>query len=105
MALLMVSPMALLMLGMMKQMFPDKKMNMTIAAISIVIFALSLFFLREQIPIGDQQYMQAMIPHHSSAILTSKEADIKDPAVKNLSIEIVEAQEREINLMKRLLET
>jgi uncharacterized protein (DUF305 family) len=45
-----------------------------------------------------------MIPHHSSAILTSSEADLSDPEVKKLAEDIIKAQEREIALMKRLLE-
>ncbi len=45
-----------------------------------------------------------MIPHHSSAIMTSTYADLQDPEVKKLSQDIIEAQEREIALMKQLLE-
>jgi uncharacterized protein (DUF305 family) len=103
MALLMVSPMALLKLGFMRKMYPDKRLNAIIATISIAIFVLSLFFLREQVSIGDAQYMQAMIPHHSSAILTSENADISDPEVKNLSLQIIETQREEIAEMKELL--
>lgn len=50
--------------------------------------------------------MKAMIPHHSSAILTSKHADISDPEVKELSEQIIKSQEKEIeqmhNILKRL---
>ena len=45
-----------------------------------------------------------MIPHHSIAILTSERAEIEDPRVKQLSEEIIHAQEREIAEMKRLIE-
>jgi uncharacterized protein (DUF305 family) len=47
--------------------------------------------------------MKAMIPHHSSAILTSKNADIKDAEVKRLSEEIIKAQVEEIKQMKEIL--
>ncbi|MBD3203847.1 DUF305 domain-containing protein [Candidatus Woesearchaeota archaeon] len=103
MALLMVSPMALLMLLMMRDMYTNKKINRIIFVISTLIFIFSLIFLRAQIPIGDEQYMKAMIPHHSSAILTSENADIKDPEVKQLAKEIIETQEREIAQMKDIL--
>ncbi len=103
MALLMVSPMAILMLVLMRQMFPNKRMNATIACISAAIFVISLILLRAQVPVDDVQYMQAMIPHHSSAILTSENADITDPEVKNLSLAIIETQEREIAQMKDIL--
>ena len=103
MALLMVAPMAIVMIGLMWKMFPNKKANVAIIAASIIIFASALALLRTQTPIGDIQYMKAMIPHHSSAILTSQEADIKDPEVKALSEAIIKAQEREIEQMKTIL--
>ena len=82
MALLMVSPMALLMIYMMPAMYTDKRLNAIITLTGVFVFTLSLIFLRMQIFISDAQYMKAMIPHHSSAILTSKHADITDPEVK-----------------------
>ena len=104
MSLLMVTPMALLMLALMRKMYPDKKTNTIIVLSSVVIFILSLTFLRTQTPIADGQYMKAMIPHHSSAILTSKHADIKDPEVKELAKKIIQSQEEEIAQMKAILE-
>ncbi|UAY52860.1 DUF305 domain-containing protein [Ferruginibacter albus] len=47
--------------------------------------------------------MEAMIPHHSSAIMTSKNANIKDPEVKKLSEQIIQSQEKEIEQMKSML--
>ena len=40
--------------------------------------------------------MKAMIPHHSSVIMTSKNANINDPEVKKLSEQIIKSQEEEI---------
>ncbi len=48
--------------------------------------------------------MKAMIPHHSSAILVSREAGLKNPEVKKLAQGIIQSQEREIAEMKKLLE-
>ena len=104
MAFLMVSPMAILMLAVMKQMFMNRRRNMLIHAASVAVFVITLILLRTQTPIGDKQYMRAMIPHHSSAILTSKHANIQDPEVKELSKQIIESQEREIKQMKDILE-
>lgn len=103
MALLMVAPMALLMLLLMPDMYKNKKMNKIIMFSGVFIFVLVLVLLRTQVPIEDKQYMKAMIPHHSSAILTSQEAGIKDPEVKQLSKEIIETQKREIAQMKDIL--
>jgi uncharacterized protein (DUF305 family) len=48
--------------------------------------------------------MKAMIPHHSIAILTSERARIADPRVRDLADRIIEAQRREIEEMKGLIE-
>ncbi len=103
MTLLMVSPMALLMLLMMGHMYPNKPRNRAIIITSVAVFAAALFGLRAQVPIGDVQYMEAMIPHHSSAILTSGAADLQDPEVKKLAEDIIKAQEREIAQMEAML--
>ena len=103
MALLMVAPMAIVMLLMMKKMYANKKLNNIILVCGIAVFISALTMLRQQTFVSDRQYMQAMIPHHSSAILTSKNATIKDPEVRKLADGIIESQEREIALMKQLL--
>ncbi|HPF91349.1 MAG: DUF305 domain-containing protein [Flavobacteriales bacterium] len=103
MALLMVAPMAWLMLVMMGHMYPDRARNRAIAIGAALVFVLALVGLRTQVPIGDAQYMKAMIPHHSSAILTSRNASINDPRVRDLADRIIEAQVREIAEMDSLL--
>lgn len=103
MTLLMISPMALIMLLLMPKMYTHKKRNIFIVVGSIAVFVFSLTALRTQTPIGDIQYMKAMIPHHSSAILTSTHAELKDPEVRNLANGIIKSQEKEIAEMKDLL--
>jgi len=103
MALLMVAPMAVVMLCLMWKMYTSAKLNIAILIGSTAIFFLALIGLRTQTPIGDIQFMKAMIPHHSSAILTSENADITDPEVKALSEAIIETQVREINQMKEII--
>lgn len=103
MALLMVSPMAIVMMLMMGKMYPNRKTNMSIIMASIVVFILVLTGLRTQTPVNDVQYMKAMIPHHSSAIMVSKHANIKDPEVKKLSEEIIASQEKEITEMEAMI--
>jgi len=103
MTLLMVCPMAVLMLVVMGKMYTNKKRNAIILLSSIVVFIFSLVALRRQIMVSDVQYMKAMIPHHSSAILTSSYADIKDPEVRKLADDIIKAQEKEIAQMKEMV--
>ncbi|NND87807.1 MAG: DUF305 domain-containing protein [Flavobacteriaceae bacterium] len=104
MTLLMIAPMAISMMLFMWKMYKDKKTNVIIISVSVVVFILSLIGLRKQVPISDVQYMKAMIPHHSSAILVSNNANLYDPEVIELSKEIIEAQEKEIALMKAAIQ-
>jgi uncharacterized protein (DUF305 family) len=59
--------------------------------------------LRNQTLIADKEWMEAMIPHHSSAIMVSQKAHLKDPEAIKLAEEIIEAQKREIAQMKKIL--
>lgn len=103
MTLLMVAPMALVMLAFMPMMYKDKKMNTLIIVVSIVVIVGAFLMLRNQVAVGDKQFMQSMIPHHSSAILVSSQATLTDPEVKKLAQDIIKAQEKEIAQMKAIL--
>lgn len=96
MALLMGAAMSVIMLAYMLGMYRNRALNIGIFGGSIAVFALSLWLVRSQATVGDVDYMKAMIPHHSIAILTSERAGISDPRVRKLADEIIEAQEREI---------
>jgi len=103
MALLMGAAMAVIMLLFMRKMYADRRMNIGIVAVSIVVFGGTLWLVRSQETVEDVSYMKAMIPHHSIAILTSGRAHISDPRVRKLADEIIEAQQREIAEMKALV--
>lgn len=104
MALYMGAAMAVVMLLFMLGMYDDRKKNIAILSGAGVVFALSLFFVRSQDTISDQAWQKAMIPHHSIAILTSSRARIEDVRVRDLAERIVQAQQREIQEMRWLLE-
>lgn len=103
MTTLMISTMAIVMLLFMRSMYQDGRMNLMIILGSVTIFVAALFCVRHQAFIDDKRFMQSMIPHHSIAILVSKQANLKDPEVKELARSIIEAQEREIAQMKQIL--
>ena len=103
MALIMGATMAIVMLSFMLHMYSNDTVNIIIYLVSIVIFAGSLWLVRSQTTVDDVSYMKAMIPHHSIAILTSERAQISDPRVRQLADEIIEAQRREIDEMKMLI--
>jgi FlaA1/EpsC-like NDP-sugar epimerase len=104
MALLMGAVMAIIMLGFMTHMLQNRSLNVAIAVGSVVVFAVSLWLVRSQATVDQVSYMKAMIPHHSIAIMTSKRASIVDPRVRKLADGIIEAQVREIDEMKKLIQ-
>lgn len=103
MALMMGAVMAMIMMGFMASMYRNQRLNAAIIAGSVVVFAFSLWLVRSQETVSDVSYMKAMIPHHSIAIMTSERAHIRDPRVRELADEIIEAQVREISEMKALI--
>lgn len=103
MTLIMGAAMAVIMLTFMRGMYKNAKLNLAIYAGSAIVFVLALFLVRSQTLVSDASYMRAMIPHHSIAILTSENAEMKDIRVRELADEIIEAQRREIAEMDWLL--
>ncbi|MBF8807590.1 MAG: DUF305 domain-containing protein [Enterococcus lacertideformus] len=104
MALMMGAVMAIIMLLFMWKMYENKTMNKIILGLSVIVFTGSLFMVRSQTTVNDVAWLKAMIPHHSIAILTSKRANLKDPEVKKLATDIIQAQEKEIEQMKKMIE-
>jgi hypothetical protein len=103
MTLLMIAPMAIVMVLFMPMMYKNRRLNLVIIVSGTAVFFLSLALLRNQVFINDTQYMKAMIPHHSSAIMVSQQADLKDPRVQELAKRIAESQKKEIAEMKEIL--
>lgn len=103
MAVYMGAVMAIIMLAFMWKMYDGTSKKLTIVGASILIFSGSLYLVRSQETVDDVSYMRAMIPHHSIAIMTSERAQIRDPRVRALADDIIEAQVREIAEMKRLI--
>ncbi len=105
MTVLMICAMAVLMLMMMPMMYTNKKINLSIIISSIALFVLAFVGVHKQVGIGDIQYMKGMIPHHSIAIMTSKNAHIKDARVRKLADGIIKTQVKEIAEMKALIDS
>ena len=95
--------MMIVMLLFMWGMYKDRTKNFIIIGVGVVMFALALWLVRSQTTVDDEEYMAAMIPHHSIAIMTSERASIKDPRVRKLAHDIILAQRREIAQMKYLI--
>ena len=65
-----------------------------------------VFFLRNQLFIDDKQWLKRMIPHHSTALTTSNiiKNRSNEPEIQQLAHDIIDVQEREIALMKNMLD-
>ncbi len=104
MALMMVAPMVIVMMIVMRPMYQDQRLNAVLYVSFSLLFVACFFLARTQTPVGDEQFLRSMIPHHSSAILMCEQATFSDPEVVRLCKDIVQAQEREIAQMKNMLE-
>ena len=104
MALLMGAAMALIMLAFMwGMMYRNRAANVGIVVGALVLGATALYLSRSQALVDDESYMEAMIPHHSIAILTSERAGIEDVRVRELADGITAAQRKEIKEMDWLV--
>lgn len=103
MALYMGAGMAVIMLAFMTNMYKKTKLNLVVYGLSVVMFAVGVWGVRAQATVDQVDWMKAMIPHHSIAILTSTRADIEDPRVRQLADDIIAAQKREIKEMQALV--
>jgi hypothetical protein len=103
MAVLMAAPMGILMLLLMPAMYKNRQVNLAIHVGLIGLFVLAFLGIRLQAPIGDEQFLRSMIPHHSGAILMCREAALEDPEIVDLCKQIETSQRREIEQMNRIL--
>jgi uncharacterized protein (DUF305 family) len=100
MAGIMTIPMLILEITLMKKMYNNKKLNLIIIVISIIIFIVLFLSIRNQVAISNEQFLKSMIPHHSAAILMCEESQISDIEIQNLCERIILNQQLEIEQMK-----
>tara|TARA_B110000908_G_scaffold141063_1_gene168513 strand:+ start:161 stop:574 length:414 start_codon:yes stop_codon:yes gene_type:complete len=80
--------------------------NMLVFSVGIILsISISLLLLRQQLLVDDKQWLKRMIPHHSTALTTTHKVynRTKNPKIKKLAKEIIDTQEKEIQLMKSML--
>ena len=103
MTFVMGAVMAVVMLAFMWGMYRNTAKNWIIIGVAAVTFAGGLWLVRSQESVNDSEWMSAMIPHHSIAILTSERAHISDKRVQELANSIITAQRKEIAEMEWLI--
>lgn len=103
MAALMASPMVLIEIVLMGAMYHNKRLNIGIAAASVVALLGFWFAIRQQTAIADEQFLKSMIPHHAGAILMCEKASLADSEIEELCKNIIGSQQAEIDQMKAKL--
>lgn len=99
-----------LLMGLLEIIMYDTHMH-TFSSIYYAIFSFLLvvfiYIYRNQMYIQDKDYLDEMIEHHSMALLTSEEIlqKTKSERIKRLAENIISTQEKEIEYMRKLIET
>jgi hypothetical protein len=96
--------MTIVMLGFMWPMYEGTGTKIAVLATAVLGGVILLSVNRTQAVIDDVAFMKSMIPHHSIAINNGRKASISDPRVRKLADDIIEAQVREIAVMKLLVD-
>lgn len=104
MMLMMVAPMVVVMLIVMRSMYRNTTLNYALIGAFAALFVVSFVLARTQTPVGNEQFLRSMIPHHSSAIVMCENSTLTDREIVELCGQIVEAQKREIAQMKEILQ-
>ncbi|MFC0096739.1 DUF305 domain-containing protein [Micromonospora marina] len=103
MSVIMVAVMGVIMMGVMHQMFTDRRLNIVLYSVLGALFVAGFAAVRTEPFVGNENFLKSMIPHHSRAVLVCQESDITDPEIIALCGQIVQSQEEEITQMKRIL--
>jgi hypothetical protein len=103
MAGLMAASMGIIELALMWGMYPDKKTNGIIIAISAIALVAFWVLIRQQVAITDRQFLRSMIPHHGGAVLMCQQNRLRDPELQRLCTQIIAAQKAEIEYMRAKL--
>jgi len=82
----------------------DQISNIFLYLFIIFLIVITIYLYRNQVFIGEKEYLSDMIEHHSMAILTSEEILKKTNNVKvaNLANRIIQTQNKEIQEMQQL---
>jgi uncharacterized protein (DUF305 family) len=104
MAGLMTAAMAIIELLVMGFMYARKKLNLALIGVAVVALVFCFVGIRQQLAVGDAEFLRSMIPHHSGAILMCENADLKDVEIKELCERIIVDQQVEIDWMQNKLD-
>lgn len=74
-----------------------------VAILGAALVLVMLYCIRTQAFITERQFLLGMIPHHSMAVLMSKQLKKRENTIQSFLQEIINTQEKEIKFMKDIL--
>ncbi|WP_254186888.1 DUF305 domain-containing protein [Micromonospora sp. WMMB482] len=77
-SVIMVAVMGVIMMGVMHQMFTDRRLNIVLYAVLGALFVGGFAAVRTEPFVGNENFLRSMITHHSRAVLVCQESDITD---------------------------
>ena len=85
--------------------FQYKRFNATIFIVGILLSLVCMVLLRFQTNVNGKEWLKRMITHHSTALTTSNQILNKtnDENIRNLARNIINTQNKEINIMKQMI--
>ncbi|MEP7764308.1 DUF305 domain-containing protein [Sanguibacter sp. 25GB23B1] len=103
-SLTMIGSMGLIMLLVMWPMYENKRLNLGLLGIFVLVLVGGFALARTETFVGDREFLSSMIPHHSRAILVCQEADLSDPEIIELCEQIISTQRDEITQMEEIID-
>lgn len=103
MAALMAAPMVVIEIALMAMMYPNKRKNAVIIAVTVLVGLGCWVAIRQQGAINNAQFLRSMIPHHAGAILMCENLRAEDTEIKALCDNIIKSQKSEILQMQEKL--
>lgn len=75
--------------------------EISIFFIGLSLVLINIWCIRNQFLVTESQYKLGMIPHHSMAVYMSKKLIEKENSISPFIQNIIETQEKEINILKK----
>ena len=103
MALMVMSPLGVMMLFLLGELFRDRRVNLALTGVFALVFAGAFLGQRTQAGVGDEAALAALIGHHSHTLHVCAEAHLTDPRVIALCERLTALHRRDIAEMHALL--
>jgi len=102
-ALMAVAPIGILLLFLLGEQFPSKRMNYGLGAVFAVVFAGAFVGARTQAGVSESDFAGAMISHHSQAVTRCGNASLTDPRLMAFCARMTARNHAEIAELETIL--